>query len=329
LATVAGLAAGGGDRLLQPVDDDSGWLLRLEPGRLEVEHAGRTTTLRLRRGESMDTVAETSRGWIAAGGRETGDGARRLVLLASDGVSSQRITPPAASPSSISLRPALLVEHGDLVGMAWLEGEEPRRLEVRAALWEGDAWGVPETVAGPAAGSQTALSGAVLADGSWLLAWSAYDGSDDEILWSLRRGAAWTTPRRLHSANEVPDITPALVADGAGALLAWSRLQGDEYASVLARFDGSRWSPERQVTGPGSFYPSFHRASGRIHLLLRNALPRGWAVLELAPGGEAQRHALFPTASAARPAVSANGGGQVTLTWPGSARGTAPWERVR
>jgi len=330
LAAGSGLAASSAERLLQPVEDHSGWLFRLEPGRLEAERAGQTTTVRLRRGESVDSVAETSRGWIAAGGRETSDGGRRLVLISSDGTAPRRVSPPATSPAGIGLRPVLLVEHGALAGLAWLEGADPRRLEVRAAAWDGEAWGAPETVAGPAAGSQTALSGTVLADGSWLLVWSAYDGSDDEIVWSVRRGASWEVPRRLHTGNEVPDITPAVVADGSGALIAWSRLQEDGYGSLVARYDGRRWSPERMVSGPGGFFPTFHRTADRIHLMLRNAEPRGWAVLELGVDGGPRRQALFATAATGRPAVAAEGPDRLTLTWPDAAGSeTVRWERAR
>jgi hypothetical protein len=330
LSGATGFAAEPGARLLQPTRDTSGWILRVEKGRVQAEHGGQTTSVGLRRGETLDVVEEAAGGWLAAGGRESESGERRLVLLASDGFATHRLQPPATATGSIGLRPALLVDHGELVGMAWLEGVDPRRLEVRAAVRDGDGWFEPETVAGPAAGSQTALSGTVLADGSWLLVWSAFDGQDDEVQWSVRSGGAWRTPDRLHAGNDVPDITPAVVAEGNGALAAWSRLEAGEYATVVARFSGGRWSQPRAVAGVGSFYPTFHRDAQHTHLVLRNAEPRGWTVLDLAADGSPRRHAIFAHAAMERPAIAADNGSELSLAWPeGAVRQSARWERPR
>lgn len=323
-----GFAASPGARLLQPTRDASGWILRLEPGRAQAEHGGQVTSVRLRRGETLDVIEEAAGGWLAAGGRERELGGRRLVLFASDGFATRRLPTPATAPGSIGLRPVLLVDHGELVGMAWLEGVDPRRLEVRAAVREGEGWAEPETVAGPAAGSQTALSGTVLADGSWLLVWSAFDGQDDEVQWSVRSGGAWRTPDRLHAGNDVPDITPAVVAEGDGALAAWSRLESGEYATVVARFSDGRWSRPRAVAGRGSFYPSFHRDTRHTHLVLRNAEPRGWTVIDLAADGSPLRHAIFAHAAPERPAIAADNDSELSLAWPeGPGRQSTRWER--
>jgi hypothetical protein len=328
LSGTPGFASEPGARLLQPTRDASGWILRVEEGRAQALHGGQTTSVRLRRGETLDVMEEASSGWLAAGGRESESGGRRLVLLSSDGFATRRLAVPPTAAGSIGLRPVLLVDHGELVAMAWLEGIDPRRLEVRSAIREGDGWAEPETVAGPAAGSQTALSGAVLADGSWLLVWSAFDGRDDEVQWSVRSGGLWRTPHRLHAGNDVPDITPAVIAEGDGALAAWSRLESGEYATVVARFSGGRWSPPQPVAGLGSFYPTFHRDAQHTHLVLRNAEPRGWSVIDLAADGSPRGHAIFAHAAPQRPAIAADTGSELSLAWPeGSARESARWER--
>ncbi len=123
--------------------------------------------------------------------------------------------------------PVLLVRKETLLGIAWLEGDTASSLSVRAAAWDGDAWQDVETVSAPGPGSQTGLTGTVLADGSWLLAWSAVDGEDDEIVWSRRAGDRWTPVRPVSENNHVPDVTPVLTAAGTGALLAWSRYDGE------------------------------------------------------------------------------------------------------
>ncbi|HEX5760898.1 MAG TPA: hypothetical protein VF121_17045, partial [Thermoanaerobaculia bacterium] len=146
---------------------------------------------------------------------------------------------------------------GELAGLAWLEGADGRSLAVRFARWDGERWARPRTVAAPGPGSQTALAAARLADASWLLAWSRFDGADDEVVWSRSagpEGESWSAPRRIAQDNAVPDVTPALTAvAGGGAVAAWSRYDGEDYRVVTARFDGRGWSAPRAVGPAGSF----------------------------------------------------------------------------
>jgi hypothetical protein len=322
-------AWGAESHLLQPADDAAGTVLRVDERAVQAVRGPGAGRFPLRRGESLGTVVETAHGWVAAGGRET-ESARRLLLLASDGGAIHRLPAPPEAAGELQLKPALLVGHGTLEGIAWLEGAAPQRLEVKAARFEQDRWGAVETVAGPAAGSQTGLVGAALADGSWLLVWAANDGQDDEIVWSLRSGEVWSAPRRLHAPNEVPDVAPAVLATGSGALAAWSRYDGEQYATVVAAFDGAGWSAPRPVSAGGAFFPTFHRDGRRTRLVLRTALPRGWSVLELDAGGVPLRRARFATAETERPAVLSDTGADLTLSWPAGERpATASWESVR
>jgi hypothetical protein len=266
----------------------------------------------------------TGDGWIAAG-IVPGRAAQRLLVVTDAGEGPRALPmPPAVAP--LQTEPALVVERGGLAGLAWLEGDGPTSYAVRVAEWEGAAWGAAVEVAPPAVGSQVALSAAVLGDRSWLLVWTAYDGTDDDVLWSRRDGDAWTPPRRLDADNAVPDIVPALAPVAGGALAAWSRYDGSDYRLRLARFDGRRWT-ELPWTGPaGSLYPAFERAREGLWLVYRSALPRGWAVLELGSAGLPRRRAFVAASDPETPAVAADGVGGVRLSWPEARTARAEWQ---
>ncbi|HVR11777.1 MAG TPA: GDSL-type esterase/lipase family protein [Thermoanaerobaculia bacterium] len=314
--------------------------LELQPGKL--------ASLALPAGARIEAAAALAGGWIAAGTMPNATPVgRELLLLVGSGdgpAAAQTLTlpPPAGRIGKLLAEPLPLVAGGRLTGLVWLEGDDPRALGVRYAGWNGAAWSAAQTISAPGQGSQLALAAAHLAGGAWLLAWSAFDGHDDEIVWSWGHDGSWTPPRRL-TDNAVPDITPALTASGRGALIAWSQLAGDGYRLLVARFrDGSFGEPEVVAPG-GSLYPSFEPSpgAGRSHLLYRTAQPRGWAAIELDAGGRPGRQAgcadppapapagSAPTGALARPALLA-GGGRATFDWLGAAAGmgrrlTAPW----
>jgi hypothetical protein len=200
---------------------------------------------------------------------------------------------------------------------------------VRAALWDGQRWQTPERVSWPGPGSQLALAGAVLTDGSWLLAWSAFDGQDDEIVWSQRAGGAWQPVKRLYPDNSVPDITPALAAtaDG-GALIAWSRFDGHGYQLRMARFDRGTWTGEHPAAPSGSLYPVFLGSSaGGSRLLYLDAVPHGWSVLDLDSTGRVKARASVAS-PLDRPVVAFEGS-QVRMRWPAEKRQAAvPLEKA-
>jgi hypothetical protein len=223
----------------------------------------------------------------------------------------------------------LLVESGTLAGLAWLEGNGDRSLSVRAAAWNGHAWQAVEAVSQPGPGSQIALAGAVLADGSWLLAWSAFDGQDDEIVWARRTAQGWSQPRPVSQSNDIPDITPALVSSGTGALIAWSRYDGESYRLHLARFEKDGWRDEHPAGPTGSVFPSFQSTEDGLFLIHLNAFPRAWTVLELNPAGKVLRQATTRSALAERPVLGQDAEGGVRLRWIAGRWEAAPkWERV-
>jgi hypothetical protein len=271
-------------------------------GELRVETlGGESLRATLPEGVTVHALAPLAgRAWLAAGTRSgTGDGSA-LVLYRGEGGEAERLAGPEPG-GAILASPTPLASGGGLVGLAWLAGDDPGRLTVRFAPWVGGApipgaggeWGEPELVAGPATGSQLALAGAALADGSTVLVWSAFYGDDDEVLWSVRAAGRWSEPARLAEDNAVPDVTPAVAPLGAGALAAWSRYDGSEYRLVASRWTGERWTAPEPLAAPGSLYPSFHPGDGGPLLLYRDARRQGWAVLRLEETGRVAARAFL------------------------------------
>jgi len=266
----------------------------------------------------LSDFAGSADGWLAT----VIDRASRrpaLKVLRGDAATSWELpTPPI---NAAELRSAMLAANDKgLHGIAWLEGANDRQLAVKAATWLGHAWSTVETVAGAGPGSQLSLSSAQLADGSWLLLWSAFDGNDDEIVWSHHAATqGWSPPQRLGNGDQVPDITPRLVAlaDG-GAVAAWSGYVAGHYRLHTARFAAGEWSQPEIVGGEGTVAPSFELDAGRTFLLYRRAVPRGWVVAELNAAGKLARRAEFSSAVAERPTLKRRGEARVELRWPGA-----------
>lgn len=295
-----------------------------DSARLELS-GGRFLNLDLPDRTVLSTLASIDTGWLTGGSAPNATGGRNLVLFRGNDQRSQPLAEPPGQEGAIRQSPVLLVEGGRLAGIAWLEGDDPRSLSVRAAAWKGQGWGQNwgsiQQVSHPGPGSQLALAGAVLDDGSWLLTWSAFDGTADEIVWSRRVGETWLPVSRLSKPNAVPDITPALTATpGGGALAAWSRYDGQGYQLRLARFDPARgeWRDERAAAPSGSVFPVFAGGPDGARLLYQNAAPRGWSVLDLDRQGRTVAKASV-SSTLGRPLL-AFGGGKVRMRWPSEKR---------
>jgi hypothetical protein len=123
----------------------------------------------------------------------------------------------------------------------------------------------------------------------------------------------------------VPDITPALTATpGGGALIAWSRYDGNGYQLRTARFAAGEWRGERAAAPSGSLDPAFVGGGDRDHvrLLYMDAVPRAWSVLDLDGEGRILAKATVPSALD-RPVVSFEGSGAVRMRWPSQKRQAA------
>jgi hypothetical protein len=319
---------------LQAARGGDAWSLSLagEAARLETPGGRRLRLALPARAEasSLAAVDDGWAGWIAAGSFLDEEGNRRLFLLAGNDRESRALPEPPGRTGRERRFPVLLADGGRLAGMAWLEGDDARSFAVRSAVWNGRRWSAPQTVSAPGPGSQTGLAGTVLADGSWLLAWSAFDGEDNEIVWSRRLGGRWLPPAPVSAGNGVPDITPALISSGTpavGAVIAWSRYDGKGYSLVLSRFTGQEWRDERPGP-PGALYPSFSGDADRARLLFFNAEPRGWGALEIDESGKVLRRAVVTAPFAERPVVEA-AAGELRLHWPAREQaGAAAWVEV-
>jgi hypothetical protein len=281
--------------------DASGWL-RIDERGVHVRREGaKTVDWTLTPGTSVDTFVESEGGWVATGAVPV-TGGRELALWTSDdsssGVRSLPIPPERAAAVRAAAVP--LVRDGALVGLVWLEGEASDRFGVRASTWNGKRWGRIVTIAAPGAGSQLGLTGTVLADGSWLVAWSAYDGEDDEVMWSVARNGRFSAPKPAAKGNSVPDVTPTLRADGDGALLAWSRYDGNDYRVVLSRFTSGRWSEPSWAAGPGTLLP---RWQGR-ELSFRDAVHGAWIAASVDAADALRVEAAVAGSGEVRPVVA-------------------------
>ena len=155
--------------------------LRLESGQPEA------TPVALPAGTLLKSAAAAGGGWLLAGAYPRAEGGSELFLLAGDGTGEREIPPPGPRRGRLRAEPVWLANGGRSQGLLWLEGDDRRSLALRYAPFDGERFGTPVEVAPPAAGSQLALAAAPLSDGSFLALWSAFDGQDDEILWSHGR----------------------------------------------------------------------------------------------------------------------------------------------
>lgn len=251
--------------------DRDGWRL---------EMAGRSTRLPAAAGDQFTSVAALADGWLAAGFRPAAAGSE-LILLRGSGEKVAAVAPPPGSTASFRLWPVLVADGSQPVGLAWLEGEESRSYGVRWSPWTEAGFAPPVEIAPPGPGSQLALAAARLEDGRTLLVWAAFDGTDDEIVAAVGAGREWTAPVPVGRGNDVPDITPDVVAVAGGALVAWSRFDDGEYRVAVARLADGRFAELAAAGPPGSLFPTFESGDGDPVLLWHDARSDAWVLAEL------------------------------------------------
>jgi hypothetical protein len=223
-------------------------------------------------------VADAGQGkWLLAGLESA---ARpRLALWSGLGGERRKLANPSSERGSLQLAPTWLPGQR-LPHLVWLEGDDPQGLEIRAAAWNGKRWTRQHTIAPRAPGSQLGLT-AVEFGGQPLVVWTAFDGHDDEVLWSILAGKHWSHARRLDADNSVPDVAPALALASGGVLAAWNRMENNSYRVAMARFDGSRWGAVTLAGPPSSSTPVFIEGAQELGLLYRTGNPAGFELLEL------------------------------------------------
>ncbi len=241
-------------------------------------------------------------------------GEPRLELLRGRGDEVEILPSPTFAPPAELMQPVFVAGDQGVQALVWLAGDAHDRLAVQASRWLNGGWGAIETISPPGKGTQIAPATAVLDDGTWLVVWAAFDGRDDEILWSRFAGGAWSTPRPIAEDNAVPDVTPHLFATGGGALAAWSRYDGNDYRVNVARFDGQGWSVPSVVGPAGSTAPGFSDAN-RPYLIYHRAVPAAWAVIELDAAGAVLGEATISIAERQRPILAAVTEKAVTFEW--------------
>ncbi len=294
------LLASGGKSFVQPPGGD-----RVE---LPLPKASRISDFRSAAGEWL----------VAAVSRVTGEPA--LELLKGRGAEVEILPSPGHDPAAELREPIFVAgRQGGFEALVWLAGDAHNKMAVKASRWVAGGWAAPETISPPGAGTQIALATAVLDDGTWLVVWAAFDGTDDEILWSRFADGVWSQPRPIAEDNAVPDVTPSLFTTAGGALAAWSRFDGNDYRVNVARFDGQSWSAPA-VTGPaGSTEPAFSDAE-TPYLIYHHAHPTGWAVMELDATGGVVREATLQIVAPQRPVLAGVSEKDVRFEWVGLER---------
>lgn len=273
-----------------------------------------------------DLVALPS-GWLLAGEIAGDSGMTEIFLLHGDDDRWARHPIPSGRLSSRS-RPRILANGDRLSGLVWLEGSGSGSLGVRSARWSADGWSEPAWVSKPGSGSQLALTASALADGSWLAVWSYFDGKDDEIVFSRLDSDLWSRPQRVSTDNDIPDITPTLAPTARGAVLAWSRYDGNDYRLRVARFEDGEWREEAWLGGAGSVFPGFVFDSADPNagssLLFRTVSDRTWSLVAFDAHGKVSSLSELVTAERSRPVVQLSPTGMEELEWYSmpQARGT-------
>jgi len=240
----------------------------------------------------------------------------------------ERLVTPTPGGHYVS-EPTPLVENGTLEGMLWLAGDGPRSTGVLFAEFLGDHWGPTEVVSPPGEGSQIALATTTLDNGSVLALWSAYDGTDDEIVWSRYEDHTWSTPRPVAADNWVPDITPAVTILGDKPVAVWSRYEDGGYRLVMSRLIDGSWSTPLPFAATGSLFPRFDRSEDGTLLIYRDARSGVWNVLKLDENLQTTARAAIETGGAVEPAVlDAGPDGLDVVPGPDRPRKMVPWAPV-
>ncbi len=252
--------------------------------------------------------------WAAAGVSLSGNGPRLRLYGGQEG-RIRAVSPPQRPAGAIqiaSVRWLAAAEGEPLRALAWLEATRPRAQEVWLSPYRDGQFETAVRLVGAGPGSQTALDAAVLADGSWLLVWSAFDGVDDELVWRQGQPDGSWAGGRVSPDNRAPDITPRLLVTADGAAVAWSRYDGRVYRVRTAHFEQGVWREESWAAPPDSLYPEWVGDSDTL-LYLQGAT-RVWM------GAGRESAVQFRAATEAPPVIDRDpASGLLRAHWPEAA----------
>jgi hypothetical protein len=146
-----------------------------------------------------------------------------------------------------NLHPALAVA-SDGSSWAFWSAVNPDGISIKYAVAKDGKWSAPAAVEMEDLSSAITPSALVDKSGVVWLAWAGNDGGQDEIYCSRYVSSAWQKPERVNTANEVPDIKPAIAVNAAGQIeVRWEGVRGGKYVPLLSTYAEGRWSPEQQV----------------------------------------------------------------------------------
>jgi hypothetical protein len=261
---------------------------------------------------------------FAAAGVDQGPKGASLVVVAgsADGKSVEVLPAPAVAAGEIAFLPTPVVGPGGLEALLWIEGKNHQSGALKVALWNAGGFASPGVISPAGPGTQTALQALRLNDGTWLAVWSAFDGQDDEILWSRGSVHGWSPAKSL-TGNAVPDVTPTLRLTPGGAVVVWSFYDGNDYRLQSSTLRDWTWTDGEVFGGKGSNNPVFAETEAAT-LTFRQVVPETWQVVELDEQGKVRRQASLPTATRRPPAIVAVDNNAVTIEWSMSDAGTAP-----
>jgi hypothetical protein len=265
---------------------------------------------------------------FAAAGVDQGPRGSALVVVAGEagGKKLEVLAAPAVPAGDVAFLPTPVVGAGGLEALLWIEGKNHQSGALKVALFSGGAFASPGIISPAGPGTQTALQALRLHDGTWLAVWSAFDGKDDEIMWSRGSVHGWSPAKSL-TGNAVPDITPALRLTPGGAVAVWSFYDGNDYRLKSATFSEWTWTDGEVFGGKGASMPAFAETEG-FTLTFRQVEPQAWKVAELDDQGKVKRQASLPTATRRPPTIVAIDNTAVTIEWSMSDASPTPVEIV-
>ncbi len=130
--------------------------------------------------------------------------------------------------------------------LVWVAGKDTDS-SIHYSVEANGAWAETAVVPSPL---KVNVSPSVMVDGSgntWV-AWSGNDGGQDEIYCSRYIGQKWTTPVRVNTENDVPDILPEITMNSDNnPQITWYGYRNGSYVKLQSTFTGAAWSNEEVV----------------------------------------------------------------------------------